>query len=67
MGFRAIHQTRAAPDSLAVSSLLSEHLSSAVGKAVANHVELPSSIPSVTDVGKEPDREIFSPVSDASV
>ena len=41
-------------------------LNSAVGKAVANHTEVRGSIPS-TDVGKEPDREIFSPVSDASV
>ena len=43
-----------------------ERLNSAVGKAVANHAEVRGSIPS-TDVGKEPDREIFSPVSDASV
>ena len=41
--------------------------SSAVGKAVANHAEVRGSIPSVTDVGKEPDCEIFAPVSDASV
>ena len=38
----------------------------AVGKAVANHAEVRGSILS-TDVGKEPDREIFAPVSDASV
>ena len=38
-----------------------------MGKAVVNHVaEVRGSIPS-TDVGKEADREIFSPVSDASV
>ena len=43
-----------------------ERLNSAVGKAVANHAEVRGSIPS-TDVGKESDREIFSPVSDASV
>ena len=46
--------------------LTMERLNSAVGKAVANHAEVRGSIPS-TDVGKEPDREIFAPVPDASV
>ena len=42
------------------------HLSSAVGKAVSNHAQVRGLIPS-TDVGKEADRAIFVPVSDASV
>ena len=37
-----------------------------VSKAVANNSGVRGSIPSA-DVGKEPDREIFSPLSDASV
>ena len=41
-------------------------LISAVYKAVVNHAEVRGSIPS-TDVGKEPDRKIFAPMSDASV
>ena len=48
------------------SSSTSKHLSGAVGKAVANRAEVRGSIPS-TDVGKEPDREIFAAVPDASV
>ena len=44
-----------------------EGLNNAVGKAVANHApEVRGSIPS-TDVGKEPESEIFSPVPDASI
>ena len=38
----------------------------AVGKAVGNNAEVRGSI-SNTDVGKEPDREIFTPMSDAFV
>ena len=41
-------------------------LNSAVGKAVTNHAEVQGSILS-TNEEKEPDSEIFTPVSDASV
>ena len=42
-----------------------ELVDSAVGKAVANHeAEVRRSNPSM-DAGKEPDREIFAPMSDA--